>query len=262
MSIDSIKNFKNRADAFVCLTAYTTPVAQSVMKYVDLILVGDSVGTVLYGMPDTTTVTLPMMIEHGKAVMRAKPAIPVIVDMPYGTYEESAEQALQTARKIMNECGCSGVKLEGGENMRAQLLAITGAGIPVMGHVGLQPQSVIREGGYKIKGRDASQIEMLTRDIKAVEDAGCFSVVIEGTVSKVATDMTKSVSIPTIGIGASAECDGQILVIDDLIGSHYDRLAKFVTPYAKTRDIIEDAVKRFAEDVRARRFPAAQNTYS
>ena len=261
LTCEDIKGFKNRQEAFACLTAYTTSMAQSLMKYVDLILVGDSVGTVLYGMPDTTGVTLDMMIEHGRAVMRSNPEIPVIVDMPYGTYEESAEQALVTAQRLMSECGCHGVKLEGGTEMKAQIAAITRSGIPLMGHVGLQPQSVIKDGGYKIKGRNPEQVAKLLEDIHSVEEAGAFSIVIEGTVADVAAEMTKTVSIPTIGIGASGECDGQILVVDDLLATHYGHIPKFVTPYISLRELIEDAVSRYAEDVRARRFPTEQNLY-
>jgi len=245
----------------VCLTAYTTSMAQSLMSYIDLLLVGDSVGTVLYGMPDTTGVTLDMMIAHGRAVMAAKPDIPVIVDMPYGTYEDSPESALENARTIMAQTGAQGVKLEGGVRMTAQVAAIVEAGIPVMGHVGLQPQSVVKEGGYKIKGKTAEQVSGLLADIKAVEAAGAFAVVIEGTVVQVAEEMTRAVRIPTIGIGASPACDGQILVTDDLMGILYSKPPKFVTPYADVRGVIEGAAQRFAADVRARRFPRDENLY-
>ncbi len=256
-----IKSFKNRLEKFVCLTAYTTPMAQSLVPYVDLVLVGDSVGTVLYGLPDTTGVTLEMMLAHGSAVMRASPDVPVIVDMPYGTYEAGPDSALENARKIMDITGCHGVKLEGGVSMSAQISALVRAGIPVMGHVGLQPQSVVKEGGYKVKGKQASQITALLADIEAVETAGAFAVVIEGTVAAVAEQMTRAVDIPTIGIGASPVCDGQILVTDDLVGSLYSAPPKFVTPYAHVRGVIEDAVERFAADVRAGRFPRPENLY-
>ncbi len=262
LTCENIKAWKSRQEAFACLTAYTTSMAHSLMGHVDLLLVGDSVGTVLYGMADTTGVSLSMMIEHGKAVMRAEPQIPVIIDMPYGSYETSDEQALETAQKIIQECGCHGVKLEGGTDMQTQISAITKAGIPVMGHIGLQPQSVIKEGGYKIKGRDDAQIKKLEADILAIEKAGAFSVVIEGTVANVAASMTKLVSIPTIGIGASPECDGQILVVDDLIGAHYAHMPKFVTPYASIRQTIEDAARRYVDDVHARRFPTKENLYT
>lgn len=258
---EDIKAFKNRPEAFACLTAYTTPIAQCLMKHVDLLLVGDSVGMVLYGMQDTTGVTLQMMIEHGKAVMRAKPEIPVLVDMPYGTYEDSDTQALENAVRIMKECGCHGVKLEGGAEMQTRIANIVAAGIPVMGHVGLQPQSVIREGGYKIKGRTPDQSEKLIQDVKCVEEAGAFAVVIEGTVASVAEQMTRATSIPTIGIGASPACDGQILVIDDLLGGYRGHVPKFVRQYTNISDMIEQAAAEYSEDVRRRRFPAEENLY-
>ncbi len=259
--IEHIRLYKNRDAALVCLTAYTTPMAQSIAPHVDLILVGDSVGTVLYGMDDTTGVTLDMMIAHGKAVMRAKPDVPVIVDMPFGSYEESDEHALASAQRAMSETGAHGVKLEGGVDMASRIKMLIDNNIPVMAHIGLQPQSVIKDGGYKIKGRGDAQIEALLEDAKAVEAAGAFAIVIEGTVAEVAERITKAVSIPTIGIGASVACDGQILVIDDLLGAHHGHLPKFAKRYAHLTQDIDAAVKLFAQDVRTRRFPDDAHIY-
>ena len=262
MNIDDIRTHKNKARKIACLTAYTTPMAQSLAPHVDLLLVGDSLGTVLYGMNNTTGVTLDMMINHGKAVMRANPDCTVIVDMPFGTYEDNPEQALETAQRIMAETGAHGVKLEGGVDMKAQIAAITSADIPLMAHIGLLPQSVVKEGGYKIKGKDEAQITALLDDAKAVSEAGAFAVVIEGTIADAAEQVTNTIDIPTIGIGASPACDGQILVIDDLLGILHDRPPKFVTEYAVLRDDIEAAVARWTTDVRDGAFPAAENLYT
>lgn len=262
MSIENFRSHKNKDKKLVCLTAYTTPMAKSLAPHVDLLLVGDSLGTVLYGMDNTTGVTLAMMAAHGAAVMRAAPPCPVIVDMPYGSYEDSPAQALQTAQYLMQETGAHGVKLEGGVAMKAQIAAITESGIPVMGHIGLQPQSVVKEGGYKIKGKDDAQMQALLDDAQAVENAGAFAVVIEGTIADAADKVTAALSIPTIGIGASASCDGQILVIDDLLGLLHDKPPKFVTEYAALRHDIDRAVEKWAHDVRSGAFPAAENLYT
>jgi 3-methyl-2-oxobutanoate hydroxymethyltransferase len=260
-TIATIKARKNPPQPLVCLTAYTTPMARSLAPHVDLILVGDSVGTVLYGMDNTTGVTIEMMIEHGKAVMRAKTGLPVIVDMPFGTYENNPVQALENARRILIETGADGIKLEGGVDIQDQISALTKAGIAVMGHIGLLPQSVIKEGGYKIKGKDDTQIQKLIEDAKAVEAAGAFAMVIEGTIAEAASAVTKAVSIPTIGIGGSSDCDGQILVTEDLLGLLHGHRPKFVTEYAHLREDIDTAVARFAGDVRKRTFPSAENLY-
>lgn len=262
LSIADIKNRKNPEQPLVCLTAYTTPMARSLAPHVDLLLVGDSVGTVLYGLDDTTGVTLETMIRHGAAVVRAGPDVPVIVDMPFGTYEDSPAQALANARRIMAETGAQGVKLEGGVGMAGAVRAITGDGIPVMGHIGLQPQSVVKEGGYRIKGRDEAQVARLVEDARALEEAGVFAIVIEGTIAEVAARITRAVGVPTIGIGGSPECDGQILVTDDMLGLLHGRKPKFVTEYAVLREDIDAAVARFAGDVRARRFPGPGNLYT
>lgn len=261
VTIPDIRARKNAPTPLVCLTAYTCPMAQTLCPHVDLLLVGDSVGTVLYGMETTTEVTLGMMIAHGQAVMRADVDVPVVVDLPYGSYESSPAQALETAQRVIAETGAHAVKLEGGVDMRHQIEAIRAAGIEVMGHIGLQPQSVLKDGGYKVKGKTDVQIVQLMEDAKAVEEAGAFAVVIEGTIAEVATAITKHISIPTIAIGGSAECDGQVLVTDDMLGLLYTHKPKFASEYAHLKDQIADAARRFAADVRAREFPRAENLY-
>lgn len=262
LSISDIKNRKNPDRPLVCLTAYTTPMARSLSPHIDLLLVGDSVGTVLYGLEDTTGVDLDTMIRHGAAVMRARPDVPVIVDMPFGTYEDSPAQALESARRIMAETGAQGVKLEGGVDMAEAIRVLTEAGIPVMGHIGLQPQSVVKEGGYKIKGRNEEQISRLIEDAQALEKAGVFAIVIEGTIADAASRITRAVAVPTIGIGGSPDCDGQILVTEDMLGLLHGHKPKFASEYAALRENIDTAVSRFAEDVRTRRFPGPDNLYT
>jgi 3-methyl-2-oxobutanoate hydroxymethyltransferase len=262
LTVSDIQARKNPSQPIVCLTAYTTPMAKTLLPHVDILLVGDSVGTVLYGMDNTVGVSLEMMIAHGRAVMRSKPDIPVVVDMPFGTYERDAAQALENAHAIIGATGAHAVKLEGGLDMARQIEAITASGVAVMGHIGLQPQSVVREGGYKIKGKTDAEIVRLIEDAKAVERAGAFAIVIEGTIAEVATAITQAVGIPTIGIGGSAECDGQVLVTEDMLGLLHGHKPKFVSEYAQLRDQMDEAVRRFAADVRAREFPRVENLYT
>lgn len=245
----------------VCLTAYTYPIARMLDPHVDLLLVGDSVAMMLHGHATTLGASMEMMIAHGQAVMRGSAKACVVVDMPAGSYEASPADAVASARRIVDETGCQAVKLEGGVDMAAQIAAIIAEGIPVMGHIGLQPQSVEKDGGYKIKGRTRENIAALFRDAEAVEKAGAFSVVIEGTVETVASDLTRHISIPTIGIGASGDCDGQILVIDDMIGMTVDRVPKFVKEYANLRYAISDAAARYAAQVRSRAFPGHDHVF-
>ncbi|TPK57304.1 3-methyl-2-oxobutanoate hydroxymethyltransferase [Mesorhizobium sp. B2-4-19] len=246
----------------VCLTAYTYPVARLLDPHVDLLLVGDSVAMVLHGHETTLGASLEMMIAHGQAVMRGSARACVVVDMPGGSYEDSTEQAVASARRIVDETGCQAVKLEGGVDMAGQIAAIVAAGIPVMGHIGLLPQSVEKDGGYKIKGRTDETVAALLADAFAVEKAGAFSVVIEGTIEAVAADITRRIAIPTIGIGASGDCDGQILVIDDMVGLTVDRVPKFVKEYADLRRVIAHAAERYAAEVRDRTFPGAAHVFS
>ncbi|WP_395447095.1 3-methyl-2-oxobutanoate hydroxymethyltransferase [Aminobacter sp. UC22_36] len=249
-------------EPIVCLTAYTYPIARLLDPHVDLLLVGDSVAMVLHGHANTLGATMDMMVAHGQAVMRGSCRACVVVDMPAGSYEDNVENAVTSASRIMRETGCDAVKLEGGVAIAAQIAAIVASGIPVMGHIGLLPQSVEKEGGYKIKGRSEANAEALYADARAVEASGAFSVVIEGTVEPVAAEITRRISIPTVGIGASAACDGQILVIDDAIGLTVDRVPKFVKEYAVLRDLVSNAAAAYARDVRSRAFPAPEHLFS
>lgn len=260
-STDMIRHRKS-GEPIVCLTAYTYPVARLLDDHVDLLLVGDSVAMVLHGHKTTLGASLDMMIAHGQAVMRGSTKACVVVDMPAGSYEVSAAQALASARRIVDETGCQAVKLEGGVDMAEQIAAIVAEGIPVMGHIGLLPQSVESDGGYRIKGRTEENVAALFADAEAVEKAGAFSVVIEGTIETVAADLTRHISIPTIGIGASGDCDGQILVIDDMVGLTVDRVPKFVKEYANLRDVISHAAATYAAEVRSRAFPGPDHVFS
>jgi 3-methyl-2-oxobutanoate hydroxymethyltransferase len=260
-STDTIRHRKGGVP-IVCLTAYTYPVARLLDDHVDLLLVGDSVAMVLHGHKTTLGASLEMMIAHGQAVMRGSTKACVVVDMPAGSYEESAAQAVASARRIVDETGCQAVKLEGGVGMAAQIAAIVAEGIPVMGHIGLLPQSVESDGGYRIKGRTEENVAALFRDADAVEKAGAFSVVIEGTMEAVAADLSRHISIPTIGIGASGDCDGQILVIDDMVGLTVDRVPKFVKEYANLRGVISHAASTYAAEVRSRAFPGPDHVFS
>lgn len=261
IDVDAIRGRKG-GHPIVCLTAYTYPVARLLDDHVDLLLVGDSVAMVLHGHATTLGASMDMMIAHGQAVMRGSSRACVVVDMPAGSYEDSAAHAIASAGRIVAETGCQAVKLEGGVDMADQIAAIVAAGIPVMGHIGLQPQSVESDGGYRIKGRTEENVAALLRDADAVERAGAFCVVIEGTVENVAADITRRLSIPSIGIGASRDCDGQILVIDDMVGLTVDRVPKFVKEYADLRAVISHAAARYATEVRSRTFPGPEHVFS
>lgn len=244
----------------VCLTAYTTPIARIVDPYVDVVLVGDSVGTVLYGMDTTMGVSLDMMIEHGKAVRRGVESALLIIDMPFGSYEESPREAFRNASRVMKETGAAGVKLEGGVAMAETIEFLVSRGIPVMGHVGLTPQSYYAFGGHRIQGREEDQWAPIIADAKAVAEAGAFATVIEAVVEPLAREITAAVPNITIGIGASPACDGQILVTEDLFGLG-EWSPRFVKRYAETGQVIRDAVRNYAEEVRERRFPGPDQTY-
>lgn len=244
----------------VCLTAYTADVARILDHHADLLLVGDSLGMVLYGFSDTLSVTLDMMIAHGAAVVRGTTSAVIVVDMPIGTYEKSPQQALESAKRIMQETGCAAVKLEGGADMADTIRHLTQNGIPVMGHIGLLPQSVEKMGGYKIQGRDDASAQQLLADAKAITEAGVFAFVIEGTIESVAREITTAVKVPTIGIGASAACDGQVLVIDDVLGLT-PKPPRFAKVFANVEPLIAEAARKYAEDVRARRFPAVEHCF-
>jgi 3-methyl-2-oxobutanoate hydroxymethyltransferase len=253
-TVREIAAMKGRAP-IVCVTAYSAPMAGFMDGAVDLLLVGDSLGMVLYGMDTTLGVTLDMMIAHGQAVMRGSRRACVIVDMPFGSYQVSPAVAFKSCARVMAETGCSGVKLEGGREMVETIKFLAARGIPVMGHVGLKPQSVHQSGGYRTQGKSAADAEAIAADAEAVADAGAFAVVIEGTIETLAREITADVAIPTIGIGASPACDGQVLVAEDLLGLFSDFTPKFVKRYAELGVEVTRAVEAYAADVRARRFP-------
>lgn len=244
----------------VCLTAYTTPVAKLVDSHCDVVLVGDSVGMVLHGLPSTLGVTLDMMILHGKAVRRGVSRALLVVDMPFGSYEEGPDQAFRNAARVMAETGCAAVKLEGGAAMAPTIAFLVARGIPVMAHIGLTPQSVNAFGGYSVQGRGEDG-ERVLRDAVAVARAGAFAVVLEKIPDSLAARITTEIAIPTIGIGASAACDGQILVVDDMLGAFADFRPKFVKRYAELGDTADRAIAAYAADVRARKFPDAEHVF-
>ena len=245
----------------VALTAYSKAEAQRLDPLVDLILVGDSVAMIVYGMDTTVGLTLETMIAHGRAVVRGAKRACVVVDLPAGSYERSAEQAYASAARVVAETGAAAVKLEGGVAVAPAIRRLVGAGIPVLGHVGLLPQSVTEAGAFRVQGRDDLSAAHVLDDARAVAEAGAFAMVIEGTVEPLARCITETVPIPTIGIGASPSCDGQILVSHDLLGLFADFTPKFVKRYAELGEAAEQAVRRFADDVRARRFPGPEHCF-
>ena len=245
----------------VCLTAYTTPVAKLVDRHCDLVLVGDSVGMVLHGLPSTLGVTMEMMILHGQAVARGASQACITVDMPFGSYERGREQAFENAARLMAETGCQAVKLEGGRHMAETVAFLVARGIPVMGHVGLTPQSVNTLGGYKVQGRGHHEADRVTRDAIALADAGAFAVVLEKLPETLGQRITQEIAVPTIGIGAGVDCDGQVLVVDDMLGLFTDFHPKFVKRYAELGETADAAIAAYAADVRARRFPGPEHSF-
>ncbi len=242
----------------VCLTAYTTPVARLLDRHVDLLLIGDSLGMVLYGMDSTLGVTLDMMIAHGHAVMRGSTQACVVVDMPFGSYQESREQAFRNSARVMVDVGCQGVKLEGGLEMAETVAYLSRRGIPVLGHVGLTPQSVNSLGGFKAQGRNDETATLILDDAKAIADAGAFAIVVEGVTEVLGRQATEAIPVPTIGIGASPACDGQILVTEDIVGLFGDFKPKFVKRYAELAPAISSAAAQYAKEVRTRTFPSEE----
>jgi 3-methyl-2-oxobutanoate hydroxymethyltransferase len=230
----------------VCLTAYTAPMAELLDEHCDLMLVGDSVGMVVHGLPNTVGVTLEMMILHGQAVMRTAKRAMVVIDMPFGSYEGAPEIAYANAARLMKETGAQAVKVEAGATVIDTIDYLIKRGIPVMGHVGLRPQAVLVDGGFKAKGRGGDERAQILAEAKATAEAGAFAIVVEGVAEGLAREITEAVAVPTIGIGASAGCDGQILVTDDMLGL-FDWTPKFV--------------RRYADDVRQRRFPGPAEIY-
>ncbi len=245
----------------VCLTAYTAPMGRMLDEVADLLLVGDSVGMVLHGMDSTLGVTLEHMIMHGQAVVRATKRALVVVDMPFGSYEESPHVAFRNAVRVIQETGCTAVKLEGGRRMAETIAYLTERGVPVMGHIGLMPQGVNVKGGYRVVGRRREEWPEIEDDARAVQEAGAFSIVLEGMAEPLAERLTKMLAIPTIGIGASAKCDGQILVTDDMLGLS-ERVPSFVKRYLNLGEQIAEAVEAYARDVRERTFPGPNHVYS
>ncbi|BAV64813.1 3-methyl-2-oxobutanoate hydroxymethyltransferase [Sphingobium cloacae] len=247
-------------EPLVMLTAYTARMAQILDPHCDMLLVGDSLGQVIYGLPSTLPVTLDMMIAHGAAVVRGSYHSVVVVDMPFGAYEASPQQAFAAASRILAETGAAAVKLEGGQAMAETIAFLSQRGIPVMAHIGLTPQAVNALGGYGARGKSQQEHARIMADARAIADAGAFAAVLEGVMEELANAVTHSIDIPVIGIGASAQCDGQVLVIDDMLGM-FDRVPRFVKRYENLAETIECAVKNYAADVRSRDFPTEDQVY-
>jgi 3-methyl-2-oxobutanoate hydroxymethyltransferase len=248
------------AAPIVSLTAYHAHTARIIDPYVDFLLVGDSLGMVMHGYETTLPVPLDLMIMHGAAVVRGSARALVVVDMPFGSYEESPAVAFRNAVRVIKETGCGAIKLEGGRRLAETIAYLTARGIPVMAHIGLTPQSVNVMGGFKTQGRRRSEWQAIEDDAAAVTEAGAFAVVLEGMAELLAARITKQIAIPTIGIGASASCDGQILVLEDMLGLN-PSVPKFVKKFAAIGEAIEDAVRSYADDVRSRAFPGPDHVY-
>jgi 3-methyl-2-oxobutanoate hydroxymethyltransferase len=244
----------------VCLTSYHAHTARLVDKYCDIILVGDSLGMVMHGFETTVPVTLEMMILQGHAVMRGSKRALVVIDMPFGSYEQSKEQAFASCARVMKETGCGAIKLEGGQRMADTIAFLVERGVPVMGHVGLTPQSINTIGSFRAQGRDETDWPPIEADAKAVADAGAFSIVVEAVAEPLGRRITEQVKVPTVGIGASAACDGQILVLEDMLGLS-PRVPKFVRRYGDLGPGIESAIAAYAADVRSRAFPGPEHIY-
>ncbi|WP_297322274.1 3-methyl-2-oxobutanoate hydroxymethyltransferase [uncultured Bartonella sp.] len=248
-------------EPIVSLTAYSAYSARIADPYCDFLLVGDSVGMVMHGFDSTLPVTVDMMVMHGSAVVRSSKHALIVVDMPFGSYGKSPEQAFTNASRILSATGCGAVKLEGGVEMAKTIRFLTRRGIPVMGHVGLTPQSVNSMGGFKPQGRQQSDWPRIEENAAAITEAGAFAIVLEGIVEPLAAKITRDMPIPTIGIGASKQCDGQILVMEDMLGFS-EWVPKFVRRYADLEHGMENAVKQYASDVKARTFPDENEIYS
>lgn len=248
-------------EPLVMLTAYTVRMAQLMDAHCDLLLVGDSLGQVIYGLPSTVPVTLEMMAAHGAAVVRGSYHSVVVIDMPFGSYEASPQQAFDSAARLLKETGAAAVKLEGGVAMAPTVAFLSERGIPVMGHIGLTPQAVNALGGYGARGRSAEEAEKIVGDARAIAQAGAFALVIEGVVEPIAIEITRTIDIPTIGIGASAECDGQVLVAEDMLGL-FERTPRFVKRYGDMAGYVGERVGTYAAEVRQRAFPTAEQTYA
>ena len=248
-------------EPIVMLTAYTVRMAQLLDPHCDMLLVGDSLAQVIYGLPHTVGVTMEMMALHGAAVVRGSYHAAVIVDMPFGSYEGSPQQAFDNAARLLKETGAAAVKVEGGKVLAPTIEFLTQRGIPVMGHVGLTPQAVNILGGYGVRGKSEEEARSIVEDAVAVAQAGAFSIVIEGVLESIAIEITNKVACPTIGIGASAQCDGQVLVTDDMLGM-FERVPKFVKKYEDMAGVVSGAVQNYASEVRLRSFPTEDQTYA
>lgn len=248
-------------EPIVALTAYHAHTAAIADRHVDFLLVGDSLGMVMHGFESTLPVPLELMIMHGRAVMRGAKKSLVVVDMPFGSYEESPAQAFRNAAKVIKETECGAIKLEGGMRMAETIRFLSERGIPVMAHVGLTPQSINMLGSFKAQGRKREEWAAIEEDARVVAEAGAFSVVLEAVAEPLADKITKAIAIPTIGIGASATCDGQILVMEDMLGLS-PRVPRFVKEFGKVGEAIEKAIAMYAADVRGRQFPGPDNTYA
>ncbi|WP_027820262.1 3-methyl-2-oxobutanoate hydroxymethyltransferase [Paraburkholderia bannensis] len=260
LSVAAVRARKG-AGNLVSLTAYTTPMARLVDAQADIIIVGDSLGMVLYGMPSTLGVTLDMMVAHGAAVVRGSTRACVVIDMPFGSYQESPEQAFRSAARLLVETGAQAVKLEGGQEMAETIRFLTGRGIPVMAHIGLMPQQFNAFGGFRAQGLDAHSAQGILEAALAVQDAGAFSVVIEGTAEALAKHLAETLEIPTIGIGASAACDGQVLVTEDMVGSFDAYTPRFVKRYAEVNIAMQSAIEQYANEVREGVFPQREHCF-
>ncbi|KQM63305.1 3-methyl-2-oxobutanoate hydroxymethyltransferase [Sphingomonas sp. Leaf17] len=259
LTIPAIRRQKGTTP-LVMLTAYTVRTAQLLDPHCDMLLVGDSLGQVIYGLPSTVPVTLDMMAAHGAAVVRGSHHAVVVIDMPFGSYEGSPEKAFESAAWLMKQTGAAAVKLEGGAAMASTVRFLSERGIPVMGHVGLTPQAVNMLGGYGARGRTQAEADKIVADAVAIAEAGAFAIVIEGVVEPIAIAITQAVACPTIGIGASAQCDGQVLVAEDMLGL-FERTAKFVKKFDDMAGHISRAAQTYADDVRSRSFPGADQVY-
>lgn len=260
LTIPAIRAAKGKTP-LVMLTAYTVRMAQLMDAQCDMLLVGDSLGQVIYGLPSTVPVTLDMMAAHGAAVVRGSYHALVVIDLPFGSYEASPQQAFESAAMLMKATGAAAVKLEGGTAMAETVAFLSQRGIPVMGHVGLTPQAVNQLGGYGARGRSPEEAAKIVADAVAVAEAGAFAVVIEGVVEPIAIDITRRISVPTIGIGASAQCDGQVLVAEDMLG-FFERTPRFVKTFDDIAGRISTAVETYATDVRSRAFPGPDQLYA
>lgn len=262
LTAPAILELKRRSEPIAVVTAYDFPTARLADQAgVEILLVGDSVGTVVLGYESTLPVTMEDMLHHTKAVTRAKPSALVVADMPFMSYQVSVEQAVANAGRLVQEGGADAVKLEGGARVAEAVQRIVACGIPVMGHLGLTPQSVLAFGGYKVQARGEADQELLLREAKQLEASGCFALVLEGIPARLGSTVSRELSVPTIGIGAGVGCDGQVLVLHDLLGLYFGRTPKFVRRYAEIGDAVRAALVRFVADIKAREFPGDRESY-